>query len=51
MVMKWAYENMAHLGHSKVHNYIFGVYNVTIFFNRCFLLQVDNLNLATNLEN
>ncbi len=30
--------------------YIWCIY-VTIFFNIFFLLQVDNLNLATNLEN
>jgi len=35
---------------SKVHYYIFGVYMLQFFFNSLFL-QVDNLNLATNLEN
>jgi hypothetical protein len=30
--------------------YIWCIY-VIIFFNRCIFLQVDNLNLVTNLEN
>jgi hypothetical protein len=30
--------------------YIWCIY-VVIFFNRCLLLQVENLNLATKLEN
>jgi hypothetical protein len=30
--------------------YVWCIY-VVIFFYRCFFLQVDNLNLATNLEN
>jgi hypothetical protein len=35
---------------SKVHYYIFGAYMLH-FFNTYLLLQVDNLKLATNLEN
>jgi len=34
----------------KVHYYIFGVYLLQFFLSRC-LLQVENLYLATNLEN
>ncbi len=30
--------------------YIWWIY-VVIFLNRCLFLQVDNLNVATNLEN
>jgi len=30
--------------------YIWCIY-VTIFFNKCFFLRVENLNLATNLGN
>jgi hypothetical protein len=30
---------------------IYLVYICCNFFNRCFLLQVENLNLATNLDN
>ncbi len=34
---------------SKVHYYIFGVYMLHLFYT-CLFLQVDNLNLATNLK-
>jgi hypothetical protein len=37
-----------HFKNSKVHYYIFVVYMLH-FFNKCLGIQVDNLNLVTNL--